>query len=185
MPGTSPVPVSFRCWRWMHPHPLFISVHRKLSFSCQRRVKDCFRHPARSTDNCWVVSTKVQNALPLSQCCHGSRGDQLRREMAGSVTVYVERFQVHVARDLAGKPRMGMGRHHGVCGPLKFYYCFSPLMAETRASLPPEMTPFNSALETVLRSGCSWTYSKMGLPRAPALDPDTTLSVSMGRQRSS
>src|SRR5580700_4526704 len=130
----------------MHPHSLFISVHRKLSFSCQRRVKDCFRHPARSTDNCWVVSTKVQNALPLSQCCHGSRGDQLRREMAGSVTVYVERFQVHVARDLAGKPRMGMGRHHGVCGPLKFYYCFSPLMAETRASLPLEMTPFNSAL---------------------------------------
>jgi hypothetical protein len=25
-------------------------------------------------------------------------------------------------------------------------YCFSPLMAETRASLPLEMTPFNSAL---------------------------------------
>jgi hypothetical protein len=111
----------------MHPHSLFISVHRKLSFSCQRRVKDCFRHPARSTDNCWVVSTKVQNALPLSQCCHGSRGDQLRREMAGSVTVYVERFQVHVARDLAGKPRMGMGRHHGVCGPLKFYLLFQSL----------------------------------------------------------
>ena len=40
----------------------------------------------------------------------------------------------------------GDGRHHGVCGPLKFYYYFSPLMAETRASLPPEMTPFNSAL---------------------------------------
>jgi hypothetical protein len=48
----------------MHPHSLFISVHRKLSFSCKRRVKDCFRHPARSMDNCWVVSTKVQNALP-------------------------------------------------------------------------------------------------------------------------
>jgi hypothetical protein len=61
--------------------------------------------------------------------------------MAGSVTVYVERFQVHVARDLAGKPRMGMGRHHGVCGLFKFYCCFSPLMAETRASLPLEMTP--------------------------------------------
>jgi hypothetical protein len=44
-------------------------------------------------DNCWVVSTKVQNALPLSQCCLGSRGDQLRREMAGFVTVYVERFK--------------------------------------------------------------------------------------------
>jgi hypothetical protein len=58
--------------------------------------------------------------------------------MAGCVTVYVERFQVHVARDLAGKPRLGMGRHHGVCGLFKFYYCFSPLMAETRASLPPE-----------------------------------------------
>jgi hypothetical protein len=45
-----------------------------------------------------------------------------------------------------GQARMGMGRHHGVCGSFKFYYCFSPLMAETRASLPLEMTPFNSAL---------------------------------------
>jgi hypothetical protein len=54
--------------------------------------------------------------------------------MAGFVTVYVERFQVHVARGLAGKLRMGMGRHHDVCGSLKFYYCFSPLMAETRVS---------------------------------------------------
>lgn len=57
----------------MHPHSLFISVHRKLSFSCKRRVKDCFRHPARSIDNCWVVFRKVHNSPPLCQCCHGAR----------------------------------------------------------------------------------------------------------------
>ena len=151
-----------------------------MSFSCKRRVKDCFRHPARSMDNCWVVSTKVQNALPLSQCCQGSRGDQLRREMAGFVIVYVERFQVHVARGLAGKPRMGMGRHHGVCGPLKFYYCFSPLMAETRASLPSEIAVAKTTAEHQQQrtniGGLGWVFCHLSARPAinASLDELTT-----------
>jgi hypothetical protein len=72
---------------------LFVPVHRELSTFCQHRVKDCFRHFAGSIDNRTIVSREVQNSLPLYQGCHGSRGDQPQREMAGFVTVCQERFK--------------------------------------------------------------------------------------------
>jgi hypothetical protein len=76
----------------MHPPIIRFGASRVVNF-LSMSCKDCIRHPARSIDNCWVVSTKVQNALPLCQRCHGLRGDQLQREMAGLVAVCVESFK--------------------------------------------------------------------------------------------
>jgi len=84
-----------------------VSAHRELSTFCQHRVKDCFRHFSGSIDNRTVVSREIQNALPLYQGCHGSRGDQPQREMAGFCHGVPGAFQVQIARGLTGKPRMG------------------------------------------------------------------------------
>jgi hypothetical protein len=76
----------------MYPPIICFGASRVVNFLLTL-CKDCFRHPARLIDNCWVISTKVQNALPLCECRDGSRGDQLQREMAGFVTVCVESFK--------------------------------------------------------------------------------------------